>query len=110
MYNALTGMGGSDQVDSTVSANATVATHACTAGAALFIVGTFYKYLGPRLSLLIGDWTYALYAGALLNADRTKDGSAFVIAAGAILGLGAAFFWVAQGTIMVTYRNDRRAG
>ncbi|GAB1192963.1 hypothetical protein APSETT444_002164 [Aspergillus pseudonomiae] len=98
MYNALTGMGGSGQVDGTVAANSNVATHACTAGAALVLVGAFYKYLGPRLSLLIGGWTYALYAGSLLHFNRTSNG-AFVIAAGAILGLGAAFFWVAQGSL-----------
>ncbi|CEJ59575.1 Putative UNC93-like protein [Penicillium brasilianum] len=110
MYNALTGMGGSGQVDSTVSANANVATHAATAGAALVVVGTLYKYLGPRLSLLIGGWTYALYAGALLNSIRVKNGGPFVIASGALLGLGAAFFWVAQGTIMVTYTKDQTRG
>ncbi|KAJ5304324.1 uncharacterized protein N7443_003984 [Penicillium atrosanguineum] len=110
MYNALSGMGGSGQVDSTISANATVATHACTAGAALVLAGSLYRYLGPRLSLLIGGWTYALYAGSLLNSDRTTGGGPFVIAAGALLGLGAAFFWVAQGTIMITYTNDNTRG
>ncbi|UNI25039.1 hypothetical protein JDV02_010747 [Purpureocillium takamizusanense] len=109
MYNALTGMGGSGQVDGTVAANSNVATHACTAGAALVLVGAFYKYLGPRLSLLLGGWTYALYAGSLLNFNRTHDG-AFVIAAGALLGVGAAFFWVAQGTVMVTYTDEGTRG
>lgn len=109
MYNALTGMGGSGQVDGTVAANSNVATHAATAGAALLLVGAFYKYLGPRASLLIGGWTYALYAGSLLNFNRTGNG-AFVIAAGALLGVGAAFFWVAQGTIMVTYTSDGTRG
>lgn len=109
MYNALTGMGGSGQVNSTVAANSNVATHAATAAAALPLVGAFYKYLGPRVSLLVGGWTYALYAGALLNYNRTGNG-AFVIAAGALLGLGAAFFWVAQGTVMVTYTDDRTRG
>lgn len=109
MYNALTGMGGSGQVDGTVAANSNVATHAATAGAALLLVGAFYKYLGPRASLLLGGWTYALYAGSLLNFNRTQNG-AFVIAAGALLGLGAAFFWVAQGTVMVTYANDGTRG
>lgn len=109
MYNALTGMGGSGQVNGTVAANSNVATHAATAVAALFLVGTFYRYLGPRTSLAIGGWTYALYAGSLLNFTRTKNGS-FVIASGALLGIGAAFFWVAQGTIMVTYTTDRTRG
>lgn len=109
MYNALTGMGGSGQVDPTVAANSNVATHACTAAAALLLVGMFYKYLGPRLSLLAGGWTYAFYAGSLLNFNRTANG-AFVIAAGALLGVGAAFFWVAQGTVMVTYTDDNSRG
>lgn len=109
MYNALTGMGGSGQVDGTVAANSNVATHAATAAAALPLVGAFYKYLGPRASLLLGGWTYALYAGSLLNFNRTQNG-AFVIAAGALLGLGAAFFWVAQGTVMVTYTNEGTRG
>ncbi|KFZ24799.1 hypothetical protein V502_00721 [Pseudogymnoascus sp. VKM F-4520 (FW-2644)] len=109
MYNALTGMGGSGQVNGTVAANSNVATHACTAGAALVLVGAFYKYLGPRVSLLIGGWTYALYAGSLLNFNRTANGP-FVIASGALLGIGAAFFWVAQGTIMVTYTTDSTRG
>lgn len=109
MYNALTGMGGSGQVDSTVAANSNVATHAATAVAALFLVAFFYKYLGPRLSLVLGGWTYALYSGSLLNYNRTGNG-AFVVAAGALLGIGAAFFWVAQGTIMVTYTNEATHG
>ncbi|KAM3458798.1 hypothetical protein BB8028_0003g01100 [Beauveria bassiana] len=109
MYNALTGMGGSGQVDGTVAANANVATHACTAGAALLLVGTLYRHLGPRASLALGGWTYALYAGALLHYTRTGNG-AFVVAAGALLGVGAAFFWVAQGTVMVTYTTDRTRG
>ncbi|KAL3961106.1 hypothetical protein ACCO45_006223 [Purpureocillium lilacinum] len=90
MYNALTGMGGSGQVDGTVAANSNVATHACTAGAALLLVGAFYKYLGPRLSLLLGGWTYALYAGSLLNFNRTHNGP--------------------FGTVMVTYTNDGTRG
>lgn len=109
MYNALTGMGGSGQVDSTTAANANVATHACTAAAALVLVGSFYKYMGPRWALIVGTWAYALYGGALLNFNRTKNG-AFVIAAGALTGLGAAFFWVAQGTMMVTYCDDGSRG
>ncbi|ATY59979.1 MFS transporter [Cordyceps militaris] len=109
MYNALTGMGGSGQVNGTVAANSNVATHACTAAVALPLVGTFYRYLGPRTSLILGGWTYALYAGSLLNFNRTKNGP-FVIASGALLGIGAAFFWVAQGTVMVSYTTDRTRG
>lgn len=67
MYNALGGLGGSGQVDSTVAANANVALLAATAGSALFVAGPLFSRLGPRLSWLLGGWTYALYAGSLLN-------------------------------------------
>ncbi|KAM0520382.1 hypothetical protein D7B24_003857 [Verticillium nonalfalfae] len=49
--------------------------------------------------------TYALYAGSSLYCNRSQNGP-FVIAAGALVGVGAAFFWVAQGTVMVTYTNE----
>ena len=39
----------------------------------------------------------------------TKNG-AFVIASGAILGVGASFLWVAQGAIMTTYVKESQKG
>lgn len=70
MYNALAGLGGSGQVDPTVAANATVALLSATAGTALFIVGPIFDRVGPRVCLLIGGWTYALYSGSLLSFNR----------------------------------------
>lgn len=66
MYNALTGMGGSGQVDAGVAANANVALLSATAGTALFVVGPIFNRVGPRICLLLGGWTYPLYAGSLL--------------------------------------------
>ncbi|PFH50027.1 hypothetical protein AMATHDRAFT_4358 [Amanita thiersii Skay4041] len=102
MYNAITGLGGSGQLDSTVAANATVALLAATAASAITIVPPVFDLLGPSWCLLIGGWTYPLYSGSLLCYNHTGN-SAFVIAAGAILGLGASFLWIAQGAIMVSY-------
>lgn len=67
MYNALTGIGGSGQVDPTVAANATVALLSAMAITSLFIVGPIFNQFGPRVCLLLGGWTYPLYSGALLN-------------------------------------------
>lgn len=71
---------------------------------------------GPRVCLLIGKkillfecafpypdsstggWCYPLYSGALLCYNHTHN-SAFVIASGAVLGIGASFLWVAQGAV-----------
>ncbi|KAJ5108164.1 Major facilitator superfamily domain general substrate transporter [Penicillium angulare] len=109
MYNALTGLGGSGQVDQTVAANATVALLAATAGTALFVVGPIFNRVGPRVCLLLGGWTYPLYSGSLLCFNSTNNG-AFVIASGAILGIGASFLWVAQGAIMTTYVPESQKG
>lgn len=109
MYNALTGMGGSGQVDSTVASNATVALLAATAGSAIFVAGPLLAVIGPRNCLLIGGWTYALYSGSLLNYNHHAN-SAFVIVSGALLGIGASFLWVAQGSIMTTYVAENQKG
>ncbi|KAJ5702014.1 MFS general substrate transporter [Penicillium malachiteum] len=109
MYNALTGLGGSGQVNQTVAANATVALLAATAATALFVVGPIFNRVGPRVCLLLGGWAYPLYSGSLLCFSSTNNG-AFVIASGAILGVGASFIWVAQGAIMTTYVPESQKG
>jgi hypothetical protein len=70
MYNALSGLGGSGQVDPTVAANANVALLSATAGTALIVGGPVFNRTGPRLCFLLGGWTYALYSGSLLNFNR----------------------------------------
>ena len=109
MYNALGGLGGSGQVNYVVASNATVALLSCTAATALLIVPPIYDLVGPRVCLLIGGWTYALYSGSLLNYNRTKNGP-FVIGAGALLGIGASFLWVSQGSIMTSYVPEKQKG
>ncbi|KAE8354360.1 major facilitator superfamily domain-containing protein [Aspergillus coremiiformis] len=109
MFNALTGLGGSGQVDQTVAANANVALLSAMAGTALFVVGPIFDRVGPRVCLLLGGWTYPLYSGSLLCFNVTGNG-AFVIASGAILGIGASFLWVAQGAIMTTYVPESQKG
>lgn len=71
MYNALSGLGGSGQVNQTVAANATVALLAATAATALFVVGPIFDRVGPRVCLLLGGWTYPLYSGSLLCFNCT---------------------------------------
>ncbi|OIW27044.1 putative MFS transporter [Coniochaeta ligniaria NRRL 30616] len=109
MYNALGGLGGSGQVDPTVAANATVALLSTTAATALFFVGPIFSWVGPRICFLIGGWTYALYSGSLLYFNHHDQG-AFVIASGAILGIGASFIWIVQGAIMTTYVDESQKG
>lgn len=72
MYNALSGLGGSGQVNQAVAANAQVALLSATAGTALFVVGPIFNRVGPRVCLLIGGWTYPLYSGSLLCFNCKK--------------------------------------
>ncbi|GAP89459.1 putative major facilitator superfamily general substrate transporter [Rosellinia necatrix] len=109
IYNALSGIGGSGQVDPTVAANATVALLSTTAATALFIAGPIFSWVGPRICFLIGGWTYALYTGSLLHFNHYANG-AFVIASGAILGIGASFIWIVHGAIMTTYVDESQKG
>ncbi|KAF9869557.1 hypothetical protein CkaCkLH20_12950 [Colletotrichum karsti] len=109
MFNALSGLGGSGQVDSTVAANANVALLSTTAVAALFIVGPIFSFVGPKICFLMGGWTYAMYSGSLLSFNHNGNG-AFVIAAGAILGIGSSFIWIVQGAIMTTYVHESQKG
>ena len=86
MYNALSGLGGSGQVNSTVAANGNVALLSCTAATALFIAGPLFSLIGPKFTFLLGGWTYALYSGSLLNFNHDANGR-FVIGSAAILGV-----------------------
>jgi hypothetical protein len=70
-FSAISGIGGSGQLDPTVAANATVALLAATAIAALTVVPTIFDFIGPRGCLLISGWTYPLYAGSLLCYNRS---------------------------------------
>ncbi|KIJ22882.1 hypothetical protein M422DRAFT_57035 [Sphaerobolus stellatus SS14] len=102
MYNSIIGIGGSGQSDLTVAANATVALLAATAVVAFTVVPTVFDVLGLRGCLLLSGWTYPLYAGSLLCYNHTQN-SAFVIASGAIFGVGAAFLWATQVNYLVRY-------
>ena len=51
-----------------------------------------------------------MYSGSLLNFNHHSDDGSFVIASGAILGIGASLLWVVQGAIMTTYVNESQKG
>lgn len=109
IYNALSGLGGSGQVDASVAANGLVALLSVGAVTGVFFAGPLISWIGPRFSLTLGGWTYALYSGSLLNYNH-KQNAAFIYASAAILGLGANMIWIPEGTIMTTYVKDQDRG
>lgn len=126
MYNALTGIGGSGQVDGTVAANANVALLSAMAGTALFVVGPIFDRIGPRACLLIGGWTYPLYSGSLLCFNR-RCCTIYILLSKLMLvsrygerclcyrswshpRYRCIILWVAQGAIMTTYVPESQKG
>lgn len=108
MFNALSGMGGGGQVDTTAANNANTALYTTFA---IFGVlgGGIYNIFGPRFTLFAGCSTYVLYAGSFLYYNHYQH-QAFAIVAGAILGIGAGLLWAGQGAIMTSYPPPGRKG
>ena len=91
-----------------VGANASVALLSVGAACVIFIAQPIFDIFGVR-TIILGGWTYVLYTGSLLNYNHTHNG-AFVITSGALLGLGAAFLWITQGAIMLSYPLPHQKG
>ncbi|ATY60548.1 Major facilitator superfamily general substrate transporter [Cordyceps militaris] len=102
IYNALTGVGGGGQLNSTTQAKSHIALASVSAFGNLFIAPVVTNQIGPKWTLFLGGTTYVLYAGSLLAYSHIKN-EAFVVAAGGVLGIGASFLWIAQGGIMTGY-------
>ncbi|KAI0935594.1 hypothetical protein AcV5_003976 [Taiwanofungus camphoratus] len=109
LFNALNGLGGGGQVSTTTSANANVALYSTFAFTAFF-AGSINNVLGSRLTLLLGSTGYALYIGSYLAVDIHPGAGAFVITAGAILGICAGLLWTAQGSLMLAYPTENEKG
>lgn len=108
MFNALSGMGGGGQLDTSVADNASTALYTTFAIFGI-IGGGVYNILGPRLTLFAGCTTYILYAGSFLYYNHYKQ-QTFAIISGAILGVGAGFLWAGEGAIMTSYPPPDRKG
>ncbi|KAG6329845.1 hypothetical protein ID866_9246 [Astraeus odoratus] len=109
MFNALSGLGGGGQVDPQTASNANSALYATFAFFSFFS-GSINNKLGPRLTLFIGTIGYALFIGSFLADNIHPNAGPFVVAAGAILGICAAFLWTAQGSLVLSYPTEAEKG
>ncbi|KAJ2958795.1 hypothetical protein NQZ79_g5635 [Umbelopsis isabellina] len=108
LYNTITGMGAAGMVDPSVAANANVALYCCGIVSALFIAPLTFKYMG-NYSMFVGGFAYVLYMGSLWAYGHIAS-RVFCIFAGALLGIGAQMFWIAQGSIMTSYPVESEKG
>jgi len=105
LFNALSGIGGGGQIDETTGANANVALYS-TFSVMAFFAGSINNMLGARLTLQLGSLGYGLYIAGFLVLNIHPGAKAFVIVAGAILGLCAGLLWTAQGSLMLAYPTE----
>ncbi|KAI9315014.1 major facilitator superfamily domain-containing protein [Dichotomocladium elegans] len=110
MFNALSGIGAGGLMGSDVyltnTANSVLYVFFAVVG---FFGGSFCNKFGPRLTLTVGSVGYVIYSASLWVYD-TKENRGFVIAAGAILGCCAGLLWTAQGSIMMSYPEEKNKG
>lgn len=108
MFNALGGMGGMGLKDLSAAAKANTALYSTFAVVAFF-AGTITNRLGLRLTLTLGGIGYSVYVASFFCYAHTEN-NAFVIFAGALLGVCAGMLWTAQGAIMMAYPSEDRKG
>ncbi|KIJ70444.1 hypothetical protein HYDPIDRAFT_105168 [Hydnomerulius pinastri MD-312] len=109
MFNALGGIGGGGQVNTTAQANASTATYSTFAFFGFFS-GTINNVLGPRITLFIGTFGYSLYIASFLATNIHSGAYDFVVVAGALLGICAGLLWTAQGSMMMAYATEAQKG
>ena len=108
MFNAVNGLGAGGQFDASTADNANTALYS-TFSVFGFFAGTFANRMGLRTTLSVGGFGYVLYIASYLSYNHTQN-EGFVIFAGALLGICAAFLWTAQGAIMMSYPNEASKG
>ncbi|KAK7534115.1 major facilitator superfamily domain-containing protein [Phyllosticta citribraziliensis] len=108
MFNALSGMGGGGQVDTSAANKANIALYS-TFAVVGFMAGTIANTLGIKFALGFGGLGYSIYVASFLSFSHTSN-YGFTIFAGAFLGVCAGLLWCAQGAIMMSYPAEESKG
>ncbi|KAJ7534139.1 hypothetical protein O6H91_13G081400 [Diphasiastrum complanatum] len=108
MFNVILGLGSGGLVSTTAANNSLTALY-ITFTVFGVLGGAICNILGPRMSVFLGCSSYVLYAGSFLNYNYTRN-EGLVVAAGALLGVGASMLWAGQGAIMLSYPPAESTG
>lgn len=108
MFNAVSGLGGGGQVNPTDVNNSNTALYS-TFAVVGFFAGSIANRIGLRLTLSLGGFGYFLYVAALLSYNINQN-AAFLIFAGALLGVCAGLLWCAQGAVIMSYPHEHEKG
>ncbi|KAL1953724.1 hypothetical protein VTO42DRAFT_2323 [Malbranchea cinnamomea] len=108
MFNAVQGLGAGGSLDASAVNKANTALYS-TFAVVGFFAGSIANRLGLRITLFFGGFGYFLYIASLLSYEKNGN-VGFVVFAGALLGVCAGCLWCAQGTVMMSYPEERSKG
>ena len=108
MWNALQGLGGAGQLDTSASNASNCALYA-TFAVVGFFAGSVVNAAGIKAALSFGGLGYCVYVSSFLCYSQTQN-LGYTIFAGLLLGCCAGILWSAQGAIMMSYPPERLKG
>lgn len=106
LFNALNGLGGAGSADASVAAAANSCLY-LTFAVSSYLAGAVFNVLGPVPLFVLGGLSYAFYA---LCVYFSSQFAWLAIVGGVVLGVGAGWFWTAQGALMMAYATPRSRG
>lgn len=110
LFNALQGLGNAGGSDPKVAATMNAALYA-TFSIFGVLSGSLFNLMGTKILMSFGAATYGFYAISVYLWGQVDDSyAAMAIVASAVLGLGAACLWGAQGTMTLSYALENQKG
>lgn len=110
LFNAMQGLGNAGGSDPKVAATMNATLYA-TFSIFGILSGSLFNLLGTKILMSFGALTYGFYAISVYLWGQVDDSYAgMAIFASAILGLGAACLWGAQGTMTLSYAMENQKG
>lgn len=109
IFNALTGLGGAGNSTSDASSIANATLYACFAVFGYF-GGAAFNRLGNRVLMAVGGVCYVIYNIGMYLCGRHAHLEWLAGVSGALLGIGAGWFWTAQGAMMMSYATPMEKG
>lgn len=109
LFNALSGLGKAGGSNAQAANAAHAALYGCFALFGYF-GGALFPIFGGRILMFVGGLTYACYAAGIFLAGNVAGLGWLAILCGVLVGIGAALFWTAQGTLMLAYSTEATRG
>ncbi|KAL7516811.1 hypothetical protein ACHAWX_001786 [Stephanocyclus meneghinianus] len=110
LFNAMQGLGNAGGSDPKVAATMNATLYA-TFSIFGVLSGSLFNLLGTKILMSFGALTYAFYSiSVYLWGQVDESYAAMAVAAAAILGIGAACLWGAQGTMTLSYALENQKG